>query len=208
MKKHLLSGLAILIPILIVFITLKICLNLITAPFYNIVHDAIAYFEKSHHLEPSQHAFLTMAISKIAALLVLLILSTIIGYLAHKYFFKYILKKIDKVFSKIPLIKTIFHISQDLSSQFFNENPQMFQKTVITPFPGKDTVTIGFITSEVKGKFKEAAKDMELCVFIPTAPHPVSGFVLLTTKKDVQEIDVSIDDAFRFIISCGVSKLD
>lgn len=208
MKRYLLAGLSILIPILISLITIIFAIDLITAPFYSLIEKGVMVFENHFNLEPKQHLLLTEILSRFIALLVLLISAIILGFFAHRFIMEWFLAKLEAIFQKIPVIRSIFHISKDLSGQFLQSQKSPFKSTVLIPFPGDKTTCLGFVTAEITGKFKEAVKDAEVCVFIPTSPHPVCGFVLLTPRHFLTKVDITTDEAFRFILSCGAADLD
>ena len=85
-----------------------------------------------------------------------------------------------------------------------SSDKKTFRETILIPFPSPETYSVGFITGDVPPDIKKYIPDTDVTVFVPTAPHPVSGYVLFCSKKAVQSIDVSVEDTFKFLLSCGV----
>ena len=76
---------------------------------------------------------------------------------------------------------------------------------MLIPFPNDETYAVGFVTGDTPEVLKEGSLPLtDFAIFVPTAPHPMSGYVLLAPKKIVRHVDVSVEDAFKFLISCGV----
>jgi uncharacterized membrane protein len=85
----------------------------------------------------------------------------------------------------------------------FAEGTKTFQKAVLIPFPSFESYSLGFLTGDAPAICKKAVPGIDQSVFIPTAPHPLSGYMLFSPKKNIIELDVSIEDAFKFLLSCG-----
>lgn len=205
MKKYLFTGFITLLPIALTIIVIVWLFNLFTSPLAGITEKIILNYEKTSGLSLEKHAELVMFTSRIIALIALFILILILGFFGQKFLLKFFLKVMDRLFSRIPIVRTIYRLSHDITKAVFTDPKKMFKETVLVPFPHSDTVAIGFVTGETPRAFhQEGVPHTDLAVFVPTAPHPMSGFVVLTPKTLVRSVDVSIEDAFKFLISCGV----
>ncbi|HNA62490.1 MAG TPA: hypothetical protein PKW79_05390, partial [Rhabdochlamydiaceae bacterium] len=72
--------------------------------------------------------------------------------------------------------------------------------------PSSETYSVGFITGEVPPDIKKVIPEADTIIFVPTAPHPVSGYILFSPKKSVHSVEISVEDTFKFLLSCGVIK--
>ncbi len=204
MKKYFLTGFITLLPIALTMIIVIWVFNLFTAPFAGITEAIVISYEKHLGLSPAPHDKLVALLSRIFAFIFLLVLILFLGFCGRRFLMKYFLHWSDRLFSHIPLVRTIYKLSHDVTKAVFTENKKTFQETVLVPFPHHDAFSVGFVTGETPDIFKQKAPLSDLVVFVPTAPHPMSGFVLLMPKKIALPVDVSVEDAFKFLISCGV----
>jgi uncharacterized membrane protein len=205
MKKYFFTGFITLLPIALTFIIVSWLFNLFTAPLVGVTEAIILAYEKNLGLSLANHDTLVLFVSRVAALILLLILIFLLGICGQKFLINFFLKIPERLFSHIPLVRTIYRLSKDITKAVFSENKKTFKETVLLPFPHHDALAVGFVTGETPPIFNQKGKPQtDLAVFVPTAPHPMSGFVLLTPKKLALPVDVSVEDAFKFLISCGV----
>jgi uncharacterized membrane protein len=205
MKKYFFTGFITLLPIALTFIIVSWLFNLFTAPLVGVTEAIILAYEKNLGLSLANHDTLVLFVSRVAALILLLILIFLLGICGQKFLINFFLKIPERLFSHIPLVRTIYRLSKDITKAVFSENKKTFKETVLLPFPHHDALAIGFVTGETPPIFNQKGKPhTDLAVFVPTAPHPMSGFVLLTPKRLALPVDVSVEDAFKFLISCGV----
>jgi uncharacterized membrane protein len=204
MKKYFFTGFVTLLPIALTLIIVNWLFNLFTAPLAGVTEAIILAYEKQLGLSLQHHDSLVMFLSRVFALVLLVLLILLLGFFGQKFLINFFLKITDRLFSHIPLVRTIYRLSHDITKAMFQENKKTFKETVLIPFPHEEALAIGFVTGETPEAFKGKAPPTDLAVFVPTAPHPMSGFVLLTPKKIVLPVDVPVEDAFKFLISCGV----
>jgi len=128
----------------------------------------------------------------------------IVGMLTTNFLGKKLVSIGEWLLDWIPLLRTIYKSSKQFISTFFSKDAEGFRKVVLIEFPRKDSYAIAFVTSITKGEV-QAKTDQELInVFLPTAPNPTSGFYLAVPKSDVTSLDMSVEDAFKVIMSGGV----
>ena len=202
MKKYFFAGLITLLPIMITCLIVIWLFNLLTRPFAGIMETIIFSCESHFSLSLENHTTLVTIFSRMLALIVLFILIFFLGFFGKKFFMGLLLKATDRLFSKIPFIRTIYKMSLDLTKAMFTDNNALFKETVLIPFPSKETHAIAFSTGPIPTLFKDKIPD-GMTLFVPTAPHPMSGFVLLSPKKQIVPTDIPTEDAFKFLISCG-----
>jgi uncharacterized membrane protein len=203
MKRTFLAGLAILLPIAITLFIVIFVIDLFTAPFVDIVEEIISYYGKE--IAPPNRHLLIFA-SRVIVFLLLIFFIFLLGFLGRKIFFSWFLHLTDRLFSKIPIIKTIYLTSREITTNFLKKEKTYFKGRVIVPFPHKTTRAFGLLSGDAPKDVtkREKVKDKELqSIFIPTAPQPISGFLLMYAKDEIKEIDITTEDLFKFLISCG-----
>lgn len=204
MKKYFLTGFATLLPLALTLMIALWVFNLFTAPLAGITEKIILSYEKQAHLSPEHHATIVFILSRILALIVLLSVIFLLGICGQKFVMHIFVKFPEKLFSKIPFVGSIFRLSKEMTNALFSENKKTFRETILLPFPHHEAFSIGFVTSDTPLALKKGAPDTDLVVFVPTAPHPISGYLLLIPKSLAHHVDISVEDAFKFLISCGV----
>jgi len=136
-------------------------------------------------------------------LLTTLILITLLGWLSTKYVTGKIIKLIDYLLEKIPLVKTIYSVFKDTVQSFLGDK-KSFSKVALIVVPGTAMKSIGFITSEDIESFYDPLRD-HVAVYIPQT-FQVAGFTFLIPKTDVEIIDVKPEDAMKFVLSGGMTS--
>lgn len=107
----------------------------------------------------------------------------------------------EAILEQVPFVKTIYKSSKQILQTFAGETGQNFQRVVLIPFPSREVRSIGFVTATSR----DAATGEELCsVYLPTAPSPTGGFVIVVRRSDVIDLDWTVEDALKTIISGGV----
>lgn len=203
MKKYFFTGFITLLPIALTVIIVIWLFNLFTAPLAGLMDSLVLHFEKRWNIDIQNNETITLIFSRFLAFILLMIVILLLGFFGRKYLMNFFLKITDRIFSHIPIVRTVYRLSREITKAVFSENKKTFKETVLVPFPHMEAHAIGFITGESPSVFKEKTQT-DFAIFVPTSPHPMSGFVLLTPKKITLPVDVSVEDAFKFLISCGV----
>ena len=134
-------------------------------------------------------------------------LITIIGWLSLSFLGKKIFELINKILKKIPILRTIYSaINQMTESLAKTDNKQ--KSVVLLEYPKKDVWAVGFATKENKGIINDKIGNELVNVFVPTTPNPTSGFLLMVPKKNLIFLDISFEQASKFIVSAGTSDID
>jgi uncharacterized membrane protein len=127
---------------------------------------------------------------------------TILGWLSTRFITGSVIRFIDRILDRIPLVKTIYSVIKDTINSFLGEK-RAFSKVAIVTIPGTEMKSIGFITAEDLEYFYEPLKD-DVAVYIPQT-FQVAGFTFLIPKEKVEIIDVKPEDAMKFILSGGMA---
>jgi uncharacterized membrane protein len=136
-------------------------------------------------------------------LLLTVVLITLLGWLSTKFITGSVIKLLDYVLTKIPLVKTLYSIIKDTIHSFIGEK-KSFSKVALVTLPGTGMKSLGFITSEQLEQFYSPL-DKYVAVYIPQT-FQVAGFTFLVPKDEVEIIDVSPEDAMKFILSGGMTS--
>lgn len=198
MKKYFFTGFISLLPIALTLLIARWLFDLFTAPLTGIMEWWLLKYQLQHH------DTLVLFLSRVLAFIVLVVVIFLLGFCGQKFLTKYFGQFTHRLLSRIPIIGFIYRLSHDVTNAIFSNTKKTFKQTVLLPFPHQDALAIGFITGDVPPQFQQEKPLIHLAVFVPTAPHPMSGFVLLMPKSLVRPIDVSVEDAFKFLISAGV----
>ena len=138
-------------------------------------------------------------------ILITIILITIIGGLSLSFLGKKILEIFNNALKRIPILRTIYSAVGQLTESFTKSN-KLQKSVVLIEYPRKGLWVVGFATKENNGEIAKKTNEPLVNVFIPTTPNPTSGFLLMVPKKDLIYLDMSFEEASRFIVSAGTSS--
>tara|TARA_B100000902_G_scaffold360270_1_gene376766 strand:- start:2384 stop:2998 length:615 start_codon:yes stop_codon:yes gene_type:complete len=138
-------------------------------------------------------------------ILISIILITIVGGLSLSFLGKKILKLIDDLFKRIPFLRTIYSSILQMTESFSNKDSSK-KSVVLIEYPRKGVWAVGFATKENKGEMATKANQKLINVFIPTTPNPTSGFLLMFPIEDVIYLNMTFEEASRFIVSAGTAE--
>lgn len=191
MKKYFVTGLLIWIPLVITLMVLAWIINtldqiLLIAPAA-VRPDALLGF----HLPG-------------VGVLVTLLLILITGLAAANFVGQRLVGFWESLLSRIPVVKSIYYSVKQVSDTLLSSNGQAFRKALLIQYPHQGIWTIAFQTGKPGGDAARHLGDDFVSVYVPTTPNPTSGFFLMLPRKDAIELDMSVDDALKYIISMGV----
>ena len=136
-----------------------------------------------------------------------IIFITIVGGLSLSFLGRKFLQIIDDLFKKIPILRTIYSAIGQMTETFTMKKGNKNKKSVVLiEYPRKGTWAVGFATKENKGKIKQKLNRDLVNVFVPTTPNPTSGFLLMYPKEDLIYLDMTFEEASKFIVSAGTSN--
>ena len=140
-------------------------------------------------------------------ILVALIFITLIGWLSLSFLGKKFFEIFNNILKKIPILRTIYSAIGQMTESFTkSENKQ--KSVVLLEYPRKGTWAVGFATRKNKGLIKDKVKEDLVNVFVPTTPNPTSGFLLMVAEKDLIYLDVTFEQASKFIVSAGTTNIN
>ena len=133
------------------------------------------------------------------------VLLFVTGAIASNVFGKQFVKIWDGLVHRIPVVGAIYKSIKQLTDPVLSENGQAFSKAVLIEFPHPGYHSIAFLTNRVEGELASKLDADHVAVYIPTTPNPTGGYMLLVPKSRIQPLDMSVDQALKYIISMGVA---
>lgn len=138
-----------------------------------------------------------------SATVVVFALITLFGYVSHHFFGKYLLEIGERVVLGIPGLSTVYSSVKQVVATFGSQNRNLFSKVVLVQYPRPGVWTLGFLTSKTQAEV-QARAELELwSIFVPTSPNPTSGFMLFLPPQEIVELDMSVGDGMKMVISGG-----
>lgn len=190
-KKNIFTGLIVLIPLVL---TLWV--------IYSLAHflDQVVLF-LPYQYQPNQ-----LVGFNIPGVGVILTIASIflVGLIANNFFGKRFISLYEIILDKLPFVKSIYGGIKQVSDTLFSNNSNAFSKAVLIEFPDAKNYTFAFITGETDERISKILKGKYVNVYVPTTPNPTSGYTLMVQRNKIKEIDVSVDQALKYVISMGV----
>ena len=205
LKKNFYTGLLMILPVVITYYIFNWLFNLAFRIINNTaiikVLKKLVYFGFGEKAD----AFYIQMLVYIVAALIIVSSITLLGYMAKLVFFSKIIKKATDVLERIPIIKTVYSTSKQIIGVVYSgDGESVYKKVVAVEFPRKGIYAIGFLTADKNTALKEFLADKEIVnVFVPTAPNPTSGFLLCMPREDVHPLNMTVEWAFKLIVSGG-----
>ena len=191
LRKYIIAGLLVWLPFAATIVIVKLLIDLM---------------DKTILLLPPEWQpanLLGFSIPGFGVVLAILIL-LLTGVLAANLFGRRFVEMWEKILNRIPLVRTIYSSVKQISSTIFDPSGKSFRKVVLLQYPRKGLWSIGFLTNDSMGDELNTVDDYLVSVFIPTTPNPTSGFIIMVRGDELKELNMSVEEAFKFIISMGV----
>ena len=190
LRNYFISGLLFWIPLALSVIVIKFFLELV------------------NNLIPQK--YLPEAIFKLdttipgSGIILVLLVILITGVLVTNILGRKLVALWEKVLNKIPGFRNIYNVLKKVSDTVFNTSTESFRKAFLIQYPSKGIWVIAFQSGDYRGEAESIIGEDIMNLFVPTTPNPTSGFFVLIAKKDAFELDMSVEDAFKLVISAGV----
>ena len=190
LRNYFISGLLFWIPLALSVIVIKFFLELIN----NLVPQKYL---------PEAIFNLDTTIPGSGILLVLIVI-LITGVLVTNILGRKLVALWEKVLNKIPGFRNVYNVLKKVSDTVFNTSTESFRKAFLIQYPSKGIWVIAFQSGDYRGEAKSIIGEEIMNLFVPTTPNPTSGFFVMMAKKDAFELDMSVEEAFKLVISAGV----
>ena len=140
-------------------------------------------------------------------IIISVILITLIGWLSLSFIGKKLLDLFNNILKRIPILRTIYSALGQMTETFAKTDKEK-KNVVLVEYPRKGSWAVGFATKENSGEISDKTNRKLINVFVPTTPNPTSGFLLMFPKEDVIYLDLTFEEASKFIVSAGTSNPD
>tara|TARA_Y100000741_G_scaffold122044_1_gene91824 strand:- start:1046 stop:1672 length:627 start_codon:yes stop_codon:yes gene_type:complete len=191
LRNYFITGIVVLVPIGITLYLTKF--------FISVSSKLIPY-----NLNPNN--YLPYAIPGLEILLSVIFI-TIIGGISLSFIGKRILKFVNDLFKRIPILRTIYSAIGQMTESLAPNKANNKKSVVLIQYPRKGSWAVGFATKDNKGEISKKTNSELVNVFVPTTPNPTSGFLLMFPKDEVIYLDMSFEEASKFIVSAGTSEI-
>ena len=190
LRNYLISGLLFWIPLILTIIVIKFFLEFLN----NII-------PKEYLPEAIFNLDTTIPGSGIILLFIIILIT---GMLITNILGRRLVALWEKLLNSIPGFRNIYNILKKVSDTVLNTSSESFKKAYLIQYPNKGIWVIAFQSGDYQGEAKAIIGEQLINLFVPTTPNPTSGFFVLISKKDAYELDISVEDAFKLVISAGV----
>lgn len=191
MKKYLITGLLIWIPLVITIWVLKVIVDVLDQSLLLLPNTL-----RTEH-------WLGVHIPGLGAILTLLIV-LLTGVFATNFFGAQLVEIWHEILHRIPVVNSIYSSVKQISDTLFSSSGQAFRKALLVQWPRENMWTIAFLTGKPgPGVARHLPEDC-IAVYVPTTPNPTGGYFVIVRRKDVIELDMTVDQALKYIISMGV----
>ena len=199
MKKYLIAGLLVWLPLAITIWVLHSVLGLLDGVFAWLLSGSQAVLPNAAH-SPLEMLKRVPGLGVIVMVLALLVT----GMFATNIVGQWWLAQGSRMLSRIPIVKSIYSSVKQVSDTLFSSNGNAFREAVMVQYPRAGSWTIAFVTGRPGGEAAEHLHGDYLSLYVPTTPNPTSGFFLMVPRDDVIALTMSVDEALKYIISMGV----
>ena len=205
MRKLFFAGLATFLPFALTIVIVLFVINLFTNPFQGSVASLLDYYNllNKPFLFFSGEEMLYLS-SKFLVLIALFCFIILIGFLGRLVITKTLFKLSDYAIQRIPFFNKIYKTTQELVNLLFQPNSSSFSQAALVPFPYPDVYCMGFISK------KQTSEDHseKVLVFVPGTPNPTAGYLLSYKYEEIIFLEMKVEDALKFLISCGMTNLE
>ena len=137
-------------------------------------------------------------------LVITLLIVLAVGWFTTNFFGKQMINLGESIVEKIPFVRKIYKGSKQVVQSIAHADTTAFRKVVLLEFPRRGMLAIGFVTGSTRGEVQEYTREDVLNVFVPTMPNPTSGFLVFAPPEDLTEINMSIEDGIKYVVSGGI----
>ncbi|OWU75492.1 DUF502 domain-containing protein [Phaeobacter sp. 22II1-1F12B] len=156
-----------------------------------------------HDLRPEQYIGINL---RGVGVIIFLIFTTFIGFIGRGLIGRSLIRWGESIVDRMPVVRSVYSGIKQISETVFAQSERSFEKACLIQYPRKGIWAVGFISTTARGEVATRAETSGelMSIFVPTTPNPTSGFLLFFPKEDVIELDMSIEDAAKLVISAGL----
>ncbi len=191
LRKYLIAGLLVWLPLAATVIIIKLVIDLLDKTLLLLPPE----WQPEHLLGFSVPGF---------GVLLSISLLIITGILAANLFGRRLVKFWEGILGRIPLVRSIYTSVKQVSTTLLSSNSNSFRKVVLIEYPRKGIWSLGFLTNQGLASASQKTDEQLHSVFIPTTPNPTSGYIVMLPEKDIIDLEMNVEEGFKFILSMGV----
>ena len=199
MKKYLVAGLLVWLPLAITIWVLGQILDVVNGVFGSLL-SALALVLPAAWRE----GLLELRHVPGLGLVILAAALLLTGVFVANIFGQWLLRQWDRLLSNIPIVKSIYSSVKQVSDTLFSSSGNAFREAVLVQYPREGSWTIAFVTGQPGGEVAQHLPGEHLSLYVPTTPNPTSGFFLMVSRDQIRPLAMSVDEALKYIISMGV----
>lgn len=191
LRRYLVAGVLVWLPLAVTFVLLRFLIGLM---------------DQTLRLVPAAYrpeAILGFAVPGLGVILTLLVL-LVTGVLAANIVGRSVVGGWEALLDRIPVVSSIYSAAKNFAEVVFSDSGKAFSKVLLVQYPRKGIYTITFQTATEVDEIQSRTGEEIVCCFVPTTPNPTSGFIIVVPKKDCIELDMTVDEAVKLIMSLGV----
>lgn len=192
LRNAFITGLLLLAPLVITIWAFRTIIEFVGGRFRPIYNYVL----------PESISGLTFLWDIVATLLVIALI-TLFGYVSRLFLGRFLLGVLERFLQGVPGLNAVYNTVKQVIDTFGSQNRHMFSKVVLVQFPRAGAYSIGFLTNKAQGEPQEKTQDEVWTVFVPTTPNPTSGFLIMLPKRDIVELEMSVGDGMKMVISGG-----
>ena len=194
LRNNFLTGLAVIIPVFITAYLIWSTIGIVDSWVLPLITEKYAIDK-----------FIGIDVKGIGVIIFLLF-TVFIGSLTKGYFGRTILKSVESLVDRMPVVRSIYNGIKQIAETVFSQSNNSFERACLVEYPRKGIWAVAFVSTKTKGEASEKiGKNKDLfSIFLPTTPNPTSGFLLFLPEKDIIFLDMTVEDAAKLVISAGL----
>lgn len=154
-------------------------------------------------LPPALRDKMLTPLYRVIALVAFVVLTTVVGWVTRLVLGRKLIVGVEALIARVPVLNRTYGFMKEISQTLLSGRKTMFRRVVLVEFPRPGIYSIGFVTSETGGEAQVKTKETVVNVFVPTTPNPTSGFLVLVPREQLVELEMSVGDGMKMVISGG-----
>jgi uncharacterized membrane protein len=203
-RRTFIAGLFIALPLLVTLWTIQFIFGRVEEALSPVVLETIRFLGFGHWLEIAWLDYLAPLLSVGLGVLVIYL----VGLIGGNVLGRQVLKGLERVVLQVPVVRSIYGAVRQFVQTFSQAGGRAFSRVVLVQYPRPGVWTLGFVTNTAAAEIAQVTRPDAVSVFLPTTPNPTSGWLLYVSEAELVTVAMSVDDAFKLIISGGVLSTD
>lgn len=199
-RRTLLTGFFVVLPLVITYWVIRLIFLQVASSVTPLIYQVVRVVAPGPWMQQAWVDYFAPLVSVILVLTVIYV----IGLVGGNVLGRQVLKAVERLLLRVPVVRGIYSATRQFLDTFSRPEGRSFRAVVLVEFPKPKTWALGLLTSETEGEVQARTRRPVVSVFVPTTPNPTSGYLIFVDKDEVIELDMSIDDAFKMIVSGGV----